>query len=84
MLAKRANISRYGGDEFAILFEASDPKEADKLKKSITENLARINERTEVPFKLTVSIGVASSDGASSLKELIYKADEAMYIEKRR
>ncbi len=84
VLAKRANISRYGGDEFAILFETADPNEADKLKKSITENLARINERTGVPFKLTVSIGVASSDGASTLKELIDKADEAMYIEKRR
>ncbi len=82
VLPKRANIARYGGDEFAILYESSNPEDADHLRKSITEQLIEINERTKVPFELTVSIGAASSDGELSLKELIDKADEAMYEEK--
>lgn len=79
VLPKRANIARYGGDEFAVLFEASDPGDEALLKASIQEKLKEINERTKIPFTLTVSIGSASSDGSLSLKELIDCADEAMY-----
>ncbi len=82
MLSKRVNIARYGGDEFAVLFESDDPKEAERLKANIRESLKEINERTHVPFELTVSIGHASTDGDLKLKELIDKADEAMYEEK--
>ena len=81
-LPKRANIARYGGDEFAVLFEASNQDDIGHLIDSIRQQLADINERTKVPFELTVSIGSASSDGTLSLKELIDKADEAMYEEK--
>ena len=81
-LPKRANIARYGGDEFAVLFEASNQDDIGHLMDNIREQLAAINERTKVPFELTVSIGSASSDGSLSLKELIDKADEAMYEEK--
>lgn len=79
ILPKRANISRYGGDEFAVLFESDDPHDTDLLKETITQKLDMINQRTRIPFKLTVSIGAASSDGSLSLKEFIDKADEAMY-----
>jgi diguanylate cyclase (GGDEF)-like protein len=81
-LPKRANIARYGGDEFAVLFEASNQDDISYLMDNIRQQLADINERTKVPFELTVSIGSASSDGTLSLKELIDKADEAMYEEK--
>ena len=81
-LPKRANISRYGGDEFAVLFESGMPDMARILKKGISDALASINEKTQIPFELTVSMGVASSDGSLTLKELIDKADEAMYEEK--
>ena len=82
-MAKRANIARYGGDEFAVLFESNDAELPDKLKESINENLRMINERTGIPFELTVSIGYASTDGSITLKELIDTADEAMYEVKK-
>ncbi|MBO4883434.1 MAG: diguanylate cyclase [Lachnospiraceae bacterium] len=82
-LPKRANISRYGGDEFAIMFESDGREECEKLKTRIKEKLAEINERTKVPFELTVSIGIASSSGSLSLKQLIDDADEDMYEEKK-
>ena len=82
-LPKRANISRYGGDEFAIMFESGGREECEKLKARIKEKLSEINMRTKVPFELTVSIGIASSSGSLSLKQLIDNADEDMYEEKK-
>ena len=82
-LPKRANISRYGGDEFAIMFESNGREECEKLKARIKEKLSEINMRTKVPFELTVSIGIASSSGSLSLKQLIDNADEDMYEEKK-
>lgn len=81
-LPKRANISRYGGDEFAVLFEDSGPGTSVKLEKSIRETLEKVNEQTDIPFKLTVCIGSSYTDGSLTLKELIDKADEDMYEEK--
>ncbi|MCR5774595.1 MAG: GGDEF domain-containing protein [Lachnospiraceae bacterium] len=82
-LPKRANIARYGGDEFAVMFESGDPEDAVRLKENITQKLDMINKRTGIPFELTVSIGIASSDGSCSLKELIDRADEDMYEAKK-
>ena len=42
-----------------------------------------INKETEVPFNLTVSIGIASTSGNLTLKHLIGDADEDMYDEKK-
>ena len=81
-LSKRANIARYGGDEFAILFEAGDSFDPESLKNEISDTLENMNKRTGIPFELTVSIGAAASDGTLSLKEFINLADEEMYKEK--
>ena len=62
-----------------VLFESDTPENAELLKKSIVDNLKEINERTQIPFELTVSIGIASSDGFLNLKEFIDLADEEMY-----
>ncbi|MCR5109279.1 MAG: diguanylate cyclase [Lachnospiraceae bacterium] len=82
-LPKRANIARYGGDEFAVMFESDDPKDVTLLKEYINQNLKVINKRTGIPFELTVSIGTSFSDGSVTLKELIGMADEDMYEEKK-
>lgn len=83
-LPKRANICRYGGDEFSILFESSGLEECLKLKDRINEKLKSINEESGVQFDLTVSIGIASTDGSISLKEFIDLADDNMYEEKEK
>ncbi|MBP8969793.1 MAG: diguanylate cyclase, partial [Lachnospiraceae bacterium] len=75
--------ARYGGDEFAVLFESNTEENAKLVKSSISDNLRVINERTKLPFDLSVSIGYASTDGDDTLKELIDKADEAMYEAKK-
>ncbi len=82
-LPKRANIARYGGDEFAVMFESEDPEDAAGLKEKISQKLDEVNKNSGLTFNLTVSIGIASSDGSLSLKELIDKADEDMYEAKK-
>ncbi len=83
-LPRRANIARYGGDEFAVLFESSGMEECEKLKSAIKEKLKEINDKAGVPFDLTVSIGISQSSGSLTLKQLIDDADENMYEEKEK
>ena len=82
ILSRRAIISRYGGDEFVVLIAADNDDTKEILKKSINDTLAESVKKKKLPFELTVSIGVAALDGDETLKDLIAKADEAMYKEK--
>ena len=80
-LPGRANIARYGGDEFVILAETDKPE---NLCTQIRERLSEINARDPVPYELTVSIGVTKVEIGMSMADAIAKADQKMYQEKRR
>ena len=86
VLKHRANIARYGGDEFVIIAKGESDEAIENLKKSIAENLAILNEEENSPYPLTVSIGVAKEGGFESLsfKQLAEKADEELYNEKKK
>jgi len=77
-------VSRYGGEEFAMLLLDTDKEKA----KVIAENLrAAIADesvaRAEPPVHLTVSFGVATYDeDGHSLEGLLGKADKALYSAK--
>ncbi len=77
-------IARYGGDEFVILVSENINDETIDLKERIKEKLKELSEKKSVPFELTVSVGSACSDNGDSLKDLILKADKAMYMEKKK
>lgn len=79
----RANIARYGGDEFVMLVRAEDEAEIEGLKKRINQNLAEMNREEDTPYDLSVSIGIARAEREESLKEVIEKADKELYEEKR-
>lgn len=83
-LPHRANIARYGGDEFVILAKAEEPAVIDRLKERIAAYLEQLNREARAPYGLTVSIGVAVAEKRKALKELIEHADAALYAEKRR
>lgn len=78
-------IARFGGDEFAVLaIEATGQSEA-----TIRERLAEFpNSRSsqECQYKFSVSLGAARFDpwNATSIRDLIAEADQAMYEQKRR
>lgn len=81
-LPRRANIARFGGDEFVILATAQDPREMDYLRDRICQSLADLNRTAKAPYDLSVSMGVARADPDIPLKELIAQADKQLYQEK--
>ena len=78
-------VARYGGDEFIMLLPETDAGQLQELAERIrtaVENTAFDEQGQRV--STTVSIGVAScpTDAVSS-KDLIHKADSALYRSKR-
>ncbi len=72
---------RVGGDEFALLMEGADERDA-------LEVVARIVAAFESnidPFlrRLSASFGIATSDSSQDPESLLRIADEAMYLAKR-
>ena len=78
------SISRYGGDEFAILFWTSDENEVLNLIGEINKHLSILNKEADSPYELTVSIGYAKADKKTDLTSLIAIADEKLYEVKRK
>ena len=78
---------RYGGEEFVVVMPDTDVAFA----MSVTERLRKSNETTPFPIsrdpsnlKLTISIGIAGSEGESdSAAALLHRADQALYRAKR-
>ncbi len=71
-------VVRYGGEEFLVSLPETDAAEAH-------ETAERIRKGVEEETGVTVSLGLASLEGAMQDKEaLIKKADEALYLAKRK
>ena len=76
---------RYGGEEFAVLF----PETAARAALGVADRVRRAVEREPFskdgrPFQVTVSAGVADTEGLSSedRAELLVRADKALYYAK--
>ena len=76
-------VSRYGGDEFAILLVETSKAGARLYAERIREVVSRFRFAHGKP--LTVRLGIASlpDDAAASAEELFKMADEALYAAKR-
>lgn len=77
--------ARIGGDEFAIILPDTPLKSANTLKGRLVSRLekARLIELDGSPLKVMASFGVACfPDNASTVDELIQRADADMYAEK--
>jgi len=80
-------IARFGGDEFAVLaLEVSGDSEA-TIRARLEQNLKELNARHSL-YTLSISLGAARFDPASprspeSIGQLMIRADEGMYEEKR-
>jgi diguanylate cyclase (GGDEF)-like protein len=78
-------VARLGGDEFAVLaIEAAGHSEA-TIRARLFECL-KLNDEKESPYPISLSLGLARFDSGSrtSIAELIAKADQAMYEQKKR
>lgn len=70
-------LSRWGGEEFAILLPGADAGQAQAIAKSLRDLVS------DVPFDevgtVTCSFGVAQFDGQESAEEFVARADAAVY-----
>ncbi|MBQ8093489.1 MAG: GGDEF domain-containing protein [Clostridia bacterium] len=77
--------ARFGGDEFVVLFETSDPAAIDSLKENIERELEIRNAQADVPFKVHMCIGTSGFTGKEKTPDvLISLADEDLYGIKKR
>ncbi len=79
------SVAHFGGDEFAILLEASDAEEATLTAKRILADLSKPFSLEEREVQFTASIGIAlelSSDGRP--EELMRNAFTALHTAKER
>lgn len=74
LLRKTDRLTRYGGEEFAILLPACPEREAVE----IVERL-----RSATPPPQTVSAGIATWDGRETPADLFARADAALYAAKQ-
>jgi len=73
-------LSRWGGEEFLILLPESQLQPASQVAERIRKHISEQSFSYEgTPFRLTMTFGVAMYEDHLSIKELIKKADEALY-----
>lgn len=78
-------ISRLGGDEFAIVFTRADVEKTTVRATELRERLNRASVTHDaVVIPVRASLGFMAYGPNSELAELIARADEAMYAEKRK
>jgi len=79
-------VARLGGDEFAVLAPDVCLDTILKLTNRLRENLRIYNEQGSQLYQLSLSVGAVSVDYRNNvtIEQLISRADEAMYHDKRR
>jgi diguanylate cyclase (GGDEF)-like protein len=79
-IRKYDTIGRFGGEEFIVVLPGAKQQDAfmiaERIRLKINEKNAIIDELS-IPF--TISQGLATCNGKSTVDELIAKADEALY-----
>jgi diguanylate cyclase (GGDEF)-like protein len=86
-------VGRYGGEEFLLIYEDSDPEQVmhivQRLRQSIADHLFKKIGPSGTPIpgetlRVTMSFGIAplQCDGVTSSKELLAMADAALYQSK--
>lgn len=74
-------VGRWGGDEFIVILRNTDIEKAKKVAERIKEQVKNIKVNS---INLSVSIGLTEYNGRESLKDLIRKADKALYRAKEK
>ncbi len=79
-----ALVCRYGGEEFCVILPETPLDRAHQQAEAVREAIERIELEQTTELKLTVSIGVSSTElRASEPQELIQQADSSLYVAKR-
>jgi diguanylate cyclase (GGDEF)-like protein/PAS domain S-box-containing protein len=78
-------LGRLGGDEFTALAAVEPDGGVEKLISRLQQKFENYNALNLVPYKLSISIGMAQldSNGTQSMEDLMAMADLSMYENKR-
>lgn len=83
-LGALGTLARWGGEEFAVLFEGLLLDEARRCCERLRLAVERLDCSRFAPgWKLTISGGVAENTGLSHYEKLLSRADELLYEAKR-
>jgi len=78
-------VARLGGDEFVVLAAIGSEESADSLIARLQLRFELYNAQSNVPYKLSISVGVVHFDvDEDSIEEVTARADRNMYEDKRR
>ena len=78
-------VARLSGDEFGIIAPSFKLENLENLRQKIAEENKKVSKENNLPFILSVSVGCAEyGHDNSNLSEILSKADEKLYEEKRR
>ncbi|OBY89421.1 MULTISPECIES: GGDEF domain-containing protein [unclassified Pseudomonas] len=86
----RANVYRYGGEEFAILLEATNAEDlrcvAERLREQVASQGIEHLHRPDSLRQLTISLGAAMANegGLHEPRELLARCDRHLYIAKQK
>ncbi len=72
-------LTRYGGDEFVILMPETKAENAVRLLERIREKVQEIKVVENLPMTISCGIAESLSDATNSSRELIRRADLALY-----
>lgn len=77
--------ARWGGEEYLVLLPETATEDAMQTANRIREAFAgRTVDTEQGPVRGTLSVGVASIQGAESIDRLLQRCDEALYLAKSR
>jgi diguanylate cyclase (GGDEF)-like protein len=78
-------IGRWGGDEFIIVLNSGLPEasaQTDRLRKWVCGNYTVQGSSAPLKLKIEASLGLAAHQPGEAMKDLLARADAAMYQEK--
>ncbi len=78
-------VARLGGDEFAVVAVNTNPDQGDFLKNQLQDIFRQYNQKSEEPYKISISIGKTyyDTDTPHTYEDLIKTADLDLYQEKK-
>jgi diguanylate cyclase (GGDEF)-like protein len=74
-------VARYGGEEFIVYMVRSDPETTQFVANRIRDGVAA-TQFPDVPWTVTISIGVAGLQDGDSMESLVERADQFLYVSK--